>query len=112
MKALPYKFQIFDQWIIVSIEDFPYEDSHNDGFAGFASYRTNTIRIRPNINYHIMEAAFWHELTHFVLYYSGSALSKTEEYPHQSEGFVELTAQLFKQAVNSFQFYEQNEVHL
>lgn len=83
--------------------------TENDGYHGFASYRKNEIQLRPSTEINPLSAeqqeqAFWHELTHFILYHGGAAYKGKEEFMHQDEGFVELVGSLLHQAVNSFEY--------
>lgn len=73
----------------------------------FASYRLNEIQINPMMPYKTqeqLEHAFFHELVHFILWFSGPSYKGTKEYMHQDEDFVDLTAHLLQQALATMEY--------
>lgn len=105
---IPKRFKLLGSTITVEVSDdnFKFEDSHNDCIGGWSIYRKNRIEIRPSSNKEMEEHAFWHELTHFVMYHAGGSLSKTCDFVHKEENFVDLVAGLYMQAINSFEYDE------
>lgn len=104
---IPVRFKLLGQTITVIFR--PEKFIENDGSVGFASYRKNEIELRPSTTVHPLtdeqiEQTFWHELTHFVMYYAGAAYSGKKDYMHQDEGFVDLVGALYHQAVSTFEF--------
>lgn len=98
---IPKKFKLLGQTISVVLDQKYFEEA---GYFGYASYRTNEIRLRPVDSEERLAATFWHELTHFVLYFSGVTYKGKEEYMFKDEEFVDLTANLFHQAVSTMEF--------
>jgi len=103
---IPLRFKLLGQTITVVIDPTPFRENDN---CGFASYRENKIKLRPStetypLNDEQIEQVFWHELTHFILYYAGAAYQGKKDYMHQDEDFVDLVGNLFHQAVSTFEY--------
>lgn len=104
---IPNKFKLLGHTITVSFCPDKFTDS--DGVCGFACYRRNEIQLRPSTTVSPLSAeqiaqTFWHELTHFVLYFAAAAYSGKSDFMHQDEGFVDLVSSLYHQAVSTFEF--------
>ena len=104
---VPKRFKLFGQTITVVFA--PEKFTEADGRYGFCSYRLNEIQLRPStpvspLSDAQIEQVFWHELTHFVLYYAGAAYSGKSDYMHQDEGFVDLVGNLLHQAVTTMEY--------
>lgn len=105
---IPKRFKLMGHTIEVI-----YDARHfieRDAKVAFASYRLNQIQMRP-----VTEADprteeqqghdFYHELMHFIFYFAGAAYHPAkQEYMHQDEGFVDLTAGLLHQALTTMQY--------
>lgn len=105
---IPTSFKLFGQTIKVLFLPERFTEGQ-EGHYGFSSYRRNEIHLRPSTSTHPitddqMEQVFWHELTHFILYWAGPAYSAKTDYMHQDEGFVDLVSCLLHQAVSTFEF--------
>lgn len=103
---IPSRLKLMGMTITVDVHEnhFRFEESKNDCCSGWANYRANQILIRPTGNEELLEHAFWHELMHFVMYYAGGTLPKECEWPHREENFIDLTAAILMQAINSFEY--------
>jgi len=104
---IPNKFQLLGQTISVSYQ--PDKFSESESAYGFASYRRNEIQLRPSTEVNPLSEeqiaqTFWHELTHFVMFFAGAAYSAKTDYMHQDEGFVDLVGSLYHQATSTFEF--------
>jgi hypothetical protein len=108
-RQIPKRFKLFGQTIEVVY--FPEVSLLPDGVRGYANYRRNEIQLRssspefPLSDEQIAET-FWHELSHFILYFAGAAYSGKEDFMHQDEGFVDLVGNLLHQAVSTFEIKE------
>lgn len=106
---IPSRFKLFGQTIEV-VHDPAYFMEHEHG-CGFASYKTNQIILRGSTETWPMtpeneESVFWHEVVHFLLYFSEAGFKGNEDYMHQEEGFVDLLSALMHQAITSFEYDE------
>lgn len=104
---LPTRFKLFGQTISVMFSPERFTDS--DGLYGFSCYRKNEIQLRPStetlpFTHEQIMQTFWHELTHFILFYAGAAYGGKTDYMHQDEGFIDIVGSLLHQAVESFEF--------
>jgi len=105
---IPTRFKLLGQTIEVKF-CFDSRFVEKDSSIGFASYRLNSIFIKPNSEAHPLtteqiEEAFFHELMHFVTYYAGAAYSGKHEYMHQDEGFIDMCAGLLHQAFSTMEY--------
>ena len=92
----------------ITVKFDPEKFTNSESAEGWACYRTQSIQLRPSTSTRPIcdeqiEANFWHELTHFILYYAGAAYQGKEDYMHQDEGFVDIVSGLLHQAINSFE---------
>ena len=99
---IPKRFKLMGQTITIVIDGDRFIG--RDGIYGFASYRTNEIELRPYdavhpLNDEQMYANFWHEVAHFVIYYSGYAYKGDKDFMHQEEGFIEILSGLLHQVI-------------
>ena len=101
---IPKNFKLLGQIITVKLEEQVFID-HEQDLSGLARYRTNEIFLRPSGSgtEEQLEQVFCHELVHFVLYFSGGSHKGDKDYMHQEEDFVDLTAHLLHQALNTFE---------
>jgi predicted SprT family Zn-dependent metalloprotease len=103
---IPKRFKLMGQTIEVT--DGGNSFIENSDRVAFASYRTNEIHINPLMVHRtpaMVEHSFMHELVHFILYHSGSAYhSDKQDWMHQDEGFVDLTANLLHQALTTMEY--------
>ena len=106
LTKIPKGFKLLGCTIKVDIDNDYFAKADKDGFYGFANYRESRIILRDHENKEMMLQTFFHELTHFVLYNSGYNFQKTADFMHQEEGFVDMTASLFHQALTTMVFDE------
>ncbi len=104
---IPKSFKLLGQTINVIFDAAQFVEK--DGYHGFASYRLNEIQLKPGLKKDLTEAAFCHELMHFILYHAEAALPKDSEYPHKEEGFVEMCGALLHQALTTMEYESEVE---
>lgn len=107
MMRIPKSFKILGQTIRVVFTGEPFND--RDGTMGYASYRRNEVQLRPStevtpLSEEQLEMNFLHELLHFIVYFSGAAVSGKKDYLHQEEEFIDLTAGLLHQALSTMEY--------
>jgi hypothetical protein len=102
--TIPKRFKLLGCTVTVDIDNEYFNKGARDGYYGFSIYRESRIILREHDNKEMMMQTFFHELTHFVMYNSGYNFHKKEEYMHQEEGFVDLTASLFHQALTTMEY--------
>jgi len=106
---IPKRFKLFEQTIAVTFD--PKNFIEQDGYQGFACYRTNQIQLResntttPRSDDQINQT-FYHELMHFILYHAGAANTGKKDYLHQEEGLVDLCGSLLHQALATMEYDE------
>ena len=104
--GIPKSFKLFGHTIRVVFSASKFDEE--DGAFGFASYRRNEIQIRPSseitpLTEDCLEQTFYHELAHFIIYYSQYSYSGDKEKMYKDEGFIELVGNLMHLAVKSFE---------
>ncbi len=103
---IPVRFKLLGQVISVTRRESDFAE--NIERVAFASYRMNEIQLNPLLwsskTPEQREHAFLHELTHFIIYYSGAAYKGKTDYMHQDEDFIDLTANLLHQAIKTMEF--------
>jgi hypothetical protein len=100
---IPKQFKLMGQTITVKSDPDKFT---NNECVGFADYRKNEIQLHPGtetrpINDEQLAANYWHEVTHFILYYAGAAYSGKTDYMHQDEGFVDMVGGLLHQVLET-----------
>lgn len=108
---IPTRFKLLGQTIEVV---WNKELTSEQDWSGAAVYRRNRIEIQPSLEGHPrtqeqIEHTFFHELTHWVLYYAAAFYPSQKEHLHQDEGLVDLVGGLLHQAFSTME-YEETEV--
>ena len=97
---IPKRFKLYNHTVSVNVDPALL---HKDDARGMAHYRDSRIDLQPvsETNPHpatYMEAAFCHELVHFLFWHSGYADDR------QDEVKVERIAQLLHQALTTMEY--------
>lgn len=105
---IPRRFKLLGQTIEV-VFSFDERFVERDSAIGFASFRYNKMFIKPSSEAHPLtqeqiDQAFFHELLHFIFYYTGASYSGKCDYMHQDEGFIELSSALLHQAFSTMEY--------
>jgi len=103
---IPNRFKLLGQTIEVV---FGEEFFLGTDCIGYAAYRSNQIQLKPVSaasprSESQMEQTFLHELMHWILFFSEDTNTGKERNLHQEENFVDMTAHLLQQALNSFEY--------
>lgn len=111
---IPKRFKLLGHTIeVVERHDLLQERD----WTGAANYPKCKIELLPStITYQQakskIEQCFCHELSHFLLYFAGSAVNhdlKSGEYIHTNEEFVDLLGHLLHQAMTTMEFEEKDQ---
>ena len=101
---IPKRFKLFGQTINVVFNEKLF---HNDDVVGWAKYRQNEIELQPltddsGMTREMLDHAFCHELTHFLLYYGREG---NEAQPlHKNEDLVDRISGLLHQVMTTMEY--------
>lgn len=108
---IPKQFQILGHTITV---EYDQRMANTHDWAGMANYSADRITLQPvtgSVPYstEFVEAAFWHEVTHFVLYYGGGVINNmigNGKSIHSNEDVVDLIGNLLYQVIKTMEYSE------